>query len=480
MKNTLFIFLLTCLFLILQAGNLAAQTDITNTGTLYISASSDTVYMGGSFTNTAPAAFTNNSVLNIKQHLSNSQAAMSSGSGTLYLNGGTAQTVSGSQVFKTNNLITNNASGFTLNNNLSVSGVHNFTSGIITTSATPNYLIYEAGASYTGSNDSRHVNGWVKKLGNTAFTFPVGNGTYERPLTLGSIAAASEYAVKYNLATTPDNTSLYGELVLVTTEEYWNINRISGSTATVTLNWDNTKVPIPQVGVTDLRVSYYDGTFWRSIGGPGTGDITTTGTVTSASTNIFNAPFTIGSTANLLPLQLIRFTAVNNNSVNSINWSVTNETGTEKYMLQRSDDGINFYTVATKYAAARGSNSYHYNDAAFTTSKIYYRLKYLNGTGAEKYSSILTVTLSAADSKNFYLLKNPIYDKIDFYASSGYKGKYIYTLTGSSGQVVQSGVVDITAGGIYSIPVRNTLSSGIYVLLLQSQGNTIQKSIYKQ
>ncbi|MBK8495520.1 MAG: hypothetical protein IPL50_11185 [Chitinophagaceae bacterium] len=66
---------------------------------------------------------------------------MQAGTGTLYLNGTAAQIVSGSQVFKTYGLITNNAAGIILNNNLSAAGVHTFTAGLITTSATPNYMI---------------------------------------------------------------------------------------------------------------------------------------------------------------------------------------------------------------------------------------------------------------------------------------------------------------------------------------------------
>ncbi len=154
-----------------------AQTNVTNTGTLYISTSSDILHVTGDFTNNSGSALTNNGNLYVKQNLSNSQSAMAVGTGTLYLNGTSAQTVSGSQPFKTYNFVSNNSSGITLNNNLSVSGTHTFTSGLITTSATPNYLIYETGSSYSGNGDTKHVNGWVKKSGNTNFTFPVGDNT---------------------------------------------------------------------------------------------------------------------------------------------------------------------------------------------------------------------------------------------------------------------------------------------------------------
>ncbi|MBK7124179.1 MAG: hypothetical protein IPH68_16205 [Chitinophagaceae bacterium] len=160
------------LFCLLTVSFAKAQVDLKNTGILYLGSSADTIYINGNLINSSTAALSNNGILQVKQNLVNDQASMPAGTGSLYLNGTVAQTVSGSQVFKTYDLITNNAGGITLTNNLSTSGVHTFTAGLITTSATPNYMIYEAGSTYTGSSDSRHVNGWVKKTGSTDFAFP--------------------------------------------------------------------------------------------------------------------------------------------------------------------------------------------------------------------------------------------------------------------------------------------------------------------
>jgi len=47
----------------------------------------------------------------------------------LYLNGTSAQSISGTQAFKTLNFVSNNSAGITLNNDLSVSGIHTFYRG---------------------------------------------------------------------------------------------------------------------------------------------------------------------------------------------------------------------------------------------------------------------------------------------------------------------------------------------------------------
>lgn len=156
-------FITAFLLLIFSTSN--AQVDMQNTGILYVSGGSDIVYINGAFTNTNTATLTNNGNLYVSRNLTNGQASMTVGTGTLYLNGTVAQVVGGAQPFKTYNFISDNNAGITLNTNLSVSGVHTFTNGVLTTAITPKYLIYEAGASHSGETDSRHVNGWVKKSG---------------------------------------------------------------------------------------------------------------------------------------------------------------------------------------------------------------------------------------------------------------------------------------------------------------------------
>ncbi len=148
MKRVLIIFFITSFFVIIFLGNVFGQTDVHNTGIMYVTTGTD-VYVENSFTNTGTAALTNNGLLNVKLHVSNSQAAMPAGTGTLQLNGTVMQNINGSQPFRTYNLITNNNAGFTLNNDLSVANLHTYTNGIITTASTPNYLIYQACATNT-------------------------------------------------------------------------------------------------------------------------------------------------------------------------------------------------------------------------------------------------------------------------------------------------------------------------------------------
>src|SRR6476646_7789409 len=115
------------------------QQAVTNSGILQIHTGAS-VSGFGNFTNTSTATFVINGNLHVKGHLINDQAAIAIGTGTLYLDGTSSQIVAGAQTFKTYHLNTNNSSGITLNNNMSISGTHTFAAGIITSSVTPNYL----------------------------------------------------------------------------------------------------------------------------------------------------------------------------------------------------------------------------------------------------------------------------------------------------------------------------------------------------
>ena len=457
-----------------------AQSDFYNTGILFLSNNTDTLYINGNFTNTATTAFYNNGVLQVKQNIVNDQAAMATGTGRLFLNGSNVQTISGSQTLKTYNLITNNTAGITLNNNLSVSGTHTYTAGMITTSATPNYLIYEAGSSYTGSNDSRHVNGWVKKIGNTNFSFPVGNATYERSIALTNLTASGEFNVKHHVIVTPNRYSLFNPLVYVDSAEHWTINKISGAAAQVAMNWDNSKIAFPNLMVSDIRVAYYDGTFWSSIGGAATGSAATTGNVTSTSVSAFNRNFTFGSVSYVLPIKIISFTAGRMNDYTKLNWTIGNELNVANYELQRSDDGISFYTINMHQPYNRnGTEFYSYDDRRPLNGIAFYRLKVNNLSSQVMYSHIVTVSANNT-GKEFYVITNPVAISIDLYAGAAIKGFYNYTIVNTAGQLMQAGTLDIKNAGIYSIFFKPTIVAGAYVLLVQNETNKLQKMIIKK
>ena len=462
MKNQLFI-----LGLLLFGKTILGQTGLTNTGTLYISNSSDILHITGDFTNNAGSSLTNNGNLYVKGNLTNNQFSMAVGTGTLFLNGASAQFVSGSEKFKTYNLNTNNSSGITLNNDLSLSGAHTFSSGLITTSSTPKYLIYEAGSSYSGDNDSKHVNGWVKKIGNTNFTFPVGDNTFERTIGL-NISASSEFNVKYSTPT--PNTSLLdlqAPLVSIDPNEYWLINQVSGSSATVAMNWDDTKVPFPNWQLSDIRVASYNGSQWIDAGGSATGSTSAQGNITSSSMSAF-IRFTFGSVTVPLPLTLINFSAKYTGSYTTLTWKTVDEHDVDQFIIERSDDATHFYSIGQLPARNSGNSEiYSTTDNGHINHVAYYRLRMVDIDGREKLSKIVAITLLTNDN-NLALIENPVRNKIALLASENINGSFNYRVTNMSGQILQQNVLTVQQPGRYEISLEKNIVAGIYSLNLSS------------
>ncbi|MBK7124178.1 MAG: hypothetical protein IPH68_16200 [Chitinophagaceae bacterium] len=306
-----------------------------------------------------------------------------------------------------------------------------------------------------------------------------GTASYLRPVSLTNLTAAGEFDVLHHFIVTPNRYSLYDPLVYVDSAEHWTINKISGAAARVAMNWDNSKIPFPNLMVMDIRAAWYDGIFWRNIGGSATGDALTTGNITSNSISGFNAPFTIGSVSFVLPLKIISFTAGQLNDHTKLNWTISNELNVDHYELERSDDGIHFYTIYAHNPYNRnGTEFYSYNDMNIIKGTAYYRLKVYNRGSSIHYSHIVTVSANS-NTKLFYVITNPVDDMIQVYANTAVKGTYNYTIANTGGQVMQSGILDIEYTGVYAIPLRSVLATGAYILVLQNEDNRLQRMVIK-
>lgn len=464
-----------CLLLLCQVA--MAQSDLQNTGTLFITGSSDILYISGSLTNASGAALTNNGNLYVLQNLINGQSGMPAGTGTLYLNGSAAQTVSGAQLFKTFNLVTNNAAGITLNNDLSVSGVHTFTAGVITTSTTPNYLMYETGSSYTGDADTRHVKGWVRKTGTTAFTFPLGNGTVERTIAASGLSASSVFNAEY-AGTTTNTGNIAAPLVTVDPNEYWTVNEVSGGTAVINMNWNNSKIAMPPYALANIRVANYISGNWTQVGGSAAGNVATTGTISSNTLSSFGS-FTFGSISFALPVDLVQFSAYKNNGVVVINWTTNDEVNVSHYEVDRSDDGIVFFNVGNTAARnTTGLQQYELTDTKPLQAVAYYRLRSVDTDGKTKLSKIVTVSNGGSMDK-YITIVNPAHNSIHVNAQN-MNGVYAYSIHTVGGQSIQGGSIKVTASGMYEIKLSPFIKTGLYILEIQKTGFNYSQKVLIQ
>jgi hypothetical protein len=447
-------------FLILISGYAGAQQTVTNSGNLQIH-SNGILSVFGNFNNSATATLINNGGLYIKANISNDQSSMNPGTGAVHFNGTSAQSLNGLATFKVYDLNTNNTNGITLNNNLSVSRNHTFSNGLIHTSVTPNYLVYESGSSYSGNNDSRHVTGWVKKIGNSDFTFPVGNLSSERAIRISALSATAEFNCHYR-SNTNNLFNLSPPLVEVHDLEYWQLNKVSGSTARVTLNWDQSKLRFNNVLLSDVRTAYYTSGTWTNGGGTATGNVSTTGSITSNTLSSFGE-ITFGFTAYPVPVKLISFTGERKDETTFLRWVAENEENLDRYEVQRSKDPTGFTTIGKRLARNLGTRQYYdFEDRSVISGIVYYRLKIFDLDGTISYSR--TIAVSEAASQHGFAVVNPARKVITIFNRTGKEGLFAYKLINAAGQEVMKGTITMGTDQNAILALPPYVSAGVYLL----------------
>ncbi len=142
---------------------------------------------------------------------------------------------------------------------------------------------------------------------------------------------------------------------------------------------------------------------------------TVTGTGTTADPYVARAsgftsysPFGITS-ASVLPLNLLSFTANSFGKTTTLHWVTSNEINVKDFDLQKSEDGISFQSINKTLAQNNSSNYYSYTDGISAKEIIYYRIKMNDADGRFTYSNIIKLRLGQ-NNRNIKVYPNPVQD----------------------------------------------------------------------
>lgn len=153
---------------------------------------------------------------------------------------------SSAEFTKFSNLIFDNNSkqpAFEVSSNFSISGNSDFRKGIVNISKGGS-IVYETDATHSNTDSDSHVKGYVEKIGNTDFTYPIGDKSYYRYAKIVPINASIKTAVRGKYFFENSNllylhSSKVGNLDRIDDKEYWEIENESGDPEImITLSWD--------------------------------------------------------------------------------------------------------------------------------------------------------------------------------------------------------------------------------------------------
>jgi len=364
-----------------------------NNGAALTITTGGSLFVAGSIANSA-GNITNNGIFGVSGNITNNATIISSAGGTLQLRGTGTQTLSGTAIINTTNLVVNNAAGVTLSTKLRISGTVTFTSGIITAPNSAAALQITATGSLANTPaDASHVNGYVIKEGIGSFDFPVGDATKYQKVTLNLTGNATGVAVKYNAADAGAGTFTAGgteamPLVSYNKSEYWEMAPLSTAAGSVTIYWDgyNDSYTNP---AGQRKVAHKAGGNWLNEGSTATGTITS-GSVTSNSISTWS-PFTLGSVAVVLPLNWLSIRgALDAQGHVVLDWNVA-ESDVAEYRVEKSINGTDFHPLSVISSYGAGTHTYHFNEAARLLNNAWYRVLQTDKDGRYSYSPVVKI-----------------------------------------------------------------------------------------
>jgi len=454
---------------------ITCDAQVSNNGIFFVS-NSTPVYLGD-FTNSG--SFTNNGTTHLTGNVINNQSNMPAGSGTVIFDGSGPQTLSGNLPFRAFNITMNNAAGLTLSNRLAIGdgsdGNLTFTAGDITSGNNTQDVYFYPGSDYTGYSNASHIVGYVTKSGNSAFTFPIGNGTRTAQIRITGLSGNSDFQTLYTGAGY-GAYSVTPPLIAggVFAQEWWDLVRTAGSaSARITLSWDDSRQKLNHSNPGSLVVAHRTGGTWVSVGGTSSNAANnTTGSVgPSNPVNTFS-PFTFGSTAVALPIVLTDFTVVDENCKAYLSWTTSLEQNAAQFDIQQSADGINFTTVTT-VRAADSPTTYHLS-VAQPTQQAFYRLRLVDLDGTGIYSTIDGLTLGCLPATDHLALyPNPVpaggvlQARLTTPVARG--AAQIQVFDGAGRKMYSNGITINAGSNEYMIPVSGFVQ-GIYSVVVIGDG----------
>jgi ELWxxDGT repeat protein len=175
------------------------------------------------------------------------------------------------------------------------------------------------------------------------------------------------------------------------------------------------------------------------------------------------------SYSSLLPLNFLEFKAWFEGNDAVLNWKTDHEVNTNNFIIERSIDGSNYYTVGQiKSFNTPGVHQYAFTDdnaASLTENIFYYRIKQTDIDDRFSYSKIVTLT-KENNASSVTIYPNPASTMLNLAIKARQKEKINYNIFDNAGRKVMQQSVQVYAGfNNLSLDI-NKLAAGVYYIKL--------------
>ncbi len=178
-----------------------------------------------------------------------------------------------------------------------------------------------------------------------------------------------------------------------------------------------------------------------------------------------------------VPITLSSFTGNASNTGNQLYWTTTNEINNKGFSIQHSADGTNFTDIQFIPAQTATGNyvgrlNYTYTDAVLNTGINYYRLKQIDKTGGQTYSSVIKLDNNPAISASVMVYPNPLVgSKLIYLSLKGMPvGVYLVKIISLNGKEIFAQSLKYDGNtSTHPINVKTSLAAGTYLVKVSNR-----------
>lgn len=193
------------------------------------------------------------------------------------------------------------------------------------------------------------------------------------------------------------------------------------------------------------------------------------------------------TTANSLPAQLTYFKATTSDQSVNLNWEVYDQINTRSYLVERSENGSTFTSIASINVTqkTKEENSYNYKDLHPLNGTAYYRLRQIHTDGKNSFSSIerVNLTLKEVNSSSINIEKVAIKfsnsNVVTEYFSKRNGDVSIAIHSAGGKQLFKENQYALRGFNKFTCQKWSSLPLGNYVISVSNQEETVRKTFTK-
>jgi hypothetical protein len=176
-----------------------------------------------------------------------------------------------------------------------------------------------------------------------------------------------------------------------------------------------------------------------------------------------------------IALALKNFSVTPEDGVNKVKWMTEMAPQIENFELERSADGIHFFTIHHQLARNEyGISEYGFPDNNFPDGTNYYRLRMNEIGDIVRYSAVIKV-VSEAKEQEIIISPNPVTGNFSVQYSAPDNGAVIITVSDMTGRPVTTFHETVNKGqNIIYLQNRPSWKPGMYLVTVQ-QGNVSKR-----